>query len=92
MRFFSTLLMLALLTLLPGAAMAADAAVTVDRVVATAVNATPVLGNIAEIDGTDVTITAPTDLPVRVDPDRSGHYWRYSADGKEWIITEVRLF
>lgn len=85
MRFFSTLLMLVLLTLLPGAAMAADAAVTVDHVVATAVNATPVLGNIAEIDGTDVTITAPTDLPVRVDPDRSGHYWRYSADGEEWI-------
>lgn len=72
-----------LLGLLPGAA-AAGAAVTIDSVVADAVNITPVLGRTAAVSGVDVTITAPADLPVRVDPDRSGHYWRYSADGETW--------
>ena len=84
-RVFSILLTLVmLLSLLPGAAMAAGAAVTVDRVVATAVNVTPAIGKKAVVSVTDVKITAPADLPVRVDPDQAGHYWRYSADGEEW--------
>ena len=84
-RIFRVLLTLVIpLGLLPGAAAAAGAAITVDSVAASAVNVTPALGKAAVIDGTDVTITVPADLPVRVDPDRSGHYWRYSADGAAW--------
>ena len=84
-RIFSVLMtLMMLLSLLPGEVMAAGAAVTVDSVVATAVNVTPAIDKTAVVSGSDVTITAPADLPVRVDPDRSGHYWRYSADGEEW--------
>lgn len=84
-RMFSILLTLViLLSLLPRAAMAAGAAVTVDRVVATAVNVMPAIGKKAVVSVTDIKINAPADLPVRVDPDRAGHYWRYSADGEEW--------
>ena len=82
-RIFSVLLTLAmLLSLLPGAAMAAGAAVTVDRVVATAVNVMPAIDKKAVVNVTDITITEPTDLSVRLDPDQSKHYWRYSADGE----------
>lgn len=82
-RIFSVLLTLVmLLSLLPMTAVAAG--VTVVRVVATAVNVTPAIGKKAVVSVTDVTITEPTDLSVRVDPDQSRHYWRYSADGEEW--------
>ena len=68
-RLLSVLLCaLMLLSLLPTAAMAAGAAVTVDRVVATAVNVTPAIGKKAVVSVTDVEITVPVDLPVKSRP------------------------
>ena len=68
---FSIVLTVLLLSLMPTRA-EAGAAVTINSVVAAAENVMPALGKTAAVDGTDITITSPADLPVRVDPDRSG--------------------
>jgi len=78
------LLTMLMLTLLSGAAMAAGAATTIDHITAAAANVRPVLGKTAAVNLGDVTITAPEDGLVKVDPNESGRYWRYSADGETW--------